>query len=69
MGRHISGKVLREIITEIDTNNNGQVELDEYLQVRTKYKKDLLENMYDINSFSVGTNRIHDKIDQNFFYD
>ena len=44
LGRHISGKVLREIITEIDTNNNGQVELDEYLQVRTKYKNDFFGN-------------------------
>merc|ERR1712043_141723 len=38
LGRHISGKVLREIITEIDTNNNGQVELDEYLQLMSAIK-------------------------------
>lgn len=30
----ISGEELHEILREIDTNMNGQVELDEYLQVR-----------------------------------
>lgn len=29
----ISGEELHEILKEIDTNMNGQVELDEYLQV------------------------------------
>lgn len=29
----ISGEELHEILREIDTNMNGQVELDEYLQV------------------------------------
>lgn len=31
----ISGEELHEILKEIDTNMNGQVELDEYLQVAT----------------------------------
>lgn len=30
----ISGEELHDILKEIDTNMNGQVELDEYLQVR-----------------------------------
>ncbi|CAH1388412.1 unnamed protein product [Nezara viridula] len=30
---HISGEELHEMLREIDTNMNGQVELDEYLQV------------------------------------
>lgn len=30
----VSGEELHEILKEIDTNMNGQVELDEYLQVR-----------------------------------
>merc|ERR1712043_156562 len=38
LGRHISGKALREIITEIDTNQNGQVEMDEYLQLMSAIK-------------------------------
>lgn len=29
----ISGEELHDILKEIDTNMNGQVELDEYLQV------------------------------------
>lgn len=29
----VSGEQLHEILREIDTNMNGQVELDEYLQV------------------------------------
>ena len=29
----VSGEELHEILREIDTNMNGQVELDEYLQV------------------------------------
>jgi len=32
-GEDVSGEVLHEILKEIDTNMNGQVELDEYLQV------------------------------------
>lgn len=30
----MSGEELHDILREIDTNMNGQVELDEYLQVR-----------------------------------
>lgn len=30
----VSGEELHDILCEIDTNMNGQVELDEYLQVR-----------------------------------
>lgn len=32
-GEEVSGEELHEILKEIDTNMNGQVELDEYLQV------------------------------------
>lgn len=32
-GEDVSGEELHEILREIDTNMNGQVELDEYLQV------------------------------------
>lgn len=32
-GEEVSGAELHEILREIDTNMNGQVELDEYLQV------------------------------------
>lgn len=34
----VSGEQLHEILREIDTNMNGQVELDEYLQVGNKKK-------------------------------
>jgi glycerol-3-phosphate dehydrogenase len=33
-GEEVSGEELHEILREIDTNMNGQVELDEYLQVK-----------------------------------
>ena len=36
-GKHVSGRKLREIITEIDTNQNGQVEIEEYLQVKNQF--------------------------------
>lgn len=32
--KEVPGEQLHEILREIDTNMNGQVELDEYLQVR-----------------------------------
>ena len=32
-GEVISGELIHELLNEIDTNRNGQVELDEYLQV------------------------------------
>jgi Ca2+-binding EF-hand superfamily protein len=32
-GEEVSGEELHEMLREIDTNMNGQVELDEYLQV------------------------------------
>lgn len=32
-GEDVTGEQLHEILREIDTNMNGQVELDEYLQV------------------------------------
>lgn len=35
-GENISGTELHSILSEIDTNNNGQVELEEYLQVTLK---------------------------------
>lgn len=34
-GEEVTGEQLHEILKEIDTNMNGQVELDEYLQVYT----------------------------------
>ena len=36
MDQDISGDELHSILSEIDTNQNGQVELDEYLQVSIK---------------------------------
>jgi glycerol-3-phosphate dehydrogenase len=33
-GEEVSGEELHEILKEIDANMNGQVELDEYLQVK-----------------------------------
>lgn len=33
--KEVSGEELHDILKEIDTNMNGQVELDEYLQVWT----------------------------------
>ena len=38
MDQDISGDELHSILSEIDTNQNGQVELDEYLQVSTVIK-------------------------------
>ena len=35
-GENISGSELHAILSEIDTNNNGQVELEEYLQVNNE---------------------------------
>lgn len=37
-GEEVSGEQLHEILKEIDTNMNGQVELDEYLQVHIQLK-------------------------------
>ena len=37
-GENISGSELHAILSEIDTNNNGQVELEEYLQVKMKFQ-------------------------------
>ncbi|XP_063237646.1 glycerol-3-phosphate dehydrogenase, mitochondrial [Bacillus rossius redtenbacheri] len=37
-GRDVSGEELHEILREIDTNMNGQVELDEYLQMMSAIK-------------------------------
>ena len=34
----MSGKQLRAIITELDTNQNGQVEIEEYLQMMSCLK-------------------------------
>ena len=33
-GEVIPGQLIHELLNELDTNRNGQVELDEYLQVR-----------------------------------
>ena len=38
-GEEIHGEELHEILKEIDTNMNGQVELDEYLQVSIFMRK------------------------------
>jgi len=32
-GEHVPGDILHDILKELDTNRNGQVELDEYLAV------------------------------------
>ena len=37
-GKHVSGNVLHEIMREIDTNRNGQVEVEEYLQMMSCIK-------------------------------
>jgi len=37
-GEDVSGEELHEILKEIDTNKNGQVELDEYLQMMSAIK-------------------------------
>lgn len=37
-GEEVSGEELHEILKEIDTNNNGLVELDEYLQMMSAIK-------------------------------
>lgn len=44
--QEVSGEELHEILREIDTNMNGQVELDEYLQVRI-----LINTTFSINIF------------------
>ncbi|KAF4518045.1 hypothetical protein B566_EDAN009278 [Ephemera danica] len=36
-GEEVSGEQLHEILREIDTNMNGQVELDEYLQIEESF--------------------------------
>ena len=43
-GEGITGEQVHELLNELDTNRNGQVELDEYLQVR-------LENVVVFDSF------------------
>ena len=43
-GEGITGEQVHELLNELDTNRNGQVELDEYLQVR-------LENDVVFDSF------------------
>lgn len=40
-GEDVSGEELHEILREIDTNMNGQVELDEYLQVNVNIQYNL----------------------------
>ncbi|CAB3250501.1 unnamed protein product [Arctia plantaginis] len=37
-GEEVTGEQLHEILKEIDTNMNGQVELDEYLQMMSAIK-------------------------------
>jgi len=37
-GEVISGELIHELLNEIDTNRNGQVELDEYLQMMSAIK-------------------------------
>ena len=36
-GEVIPGEQIHELLNELDTNRNGQVELDEYLQVRDMF--------------------------------
>lgn len=49
----MSGEQLHEILKEIDTNMNGQVELDEYLQVGTITMHHKFANFYFFVSFQV----------------
>lgn len=44
----VSGEELHDILKEIDTNMNGQVELDEYLAVRN-----FCQNILSTNSNSI----------------
>lgn len=37
-GEGITGEQVHELLNELDTNRNGQVELDEYLQVRPEIR-------------------------------
>ena len=59
MEQDISGDELHSILSEIDTNQNGQVELDEYLQVSSDIVRILtlfaifLENGYLLLIYSM----------------
>lgn len=44
MDQDISGDELHSILSEIDTNQNGQVELDEYLQLMSAIKSGVITN-------------------------
>lgn len=44
----ISGEELHEILREIDTNMNGQVELDEYLQMMSAIKSGAVSQLFFI---------------------
>ncbi|XP_046386754.1 glycerol-3-phosphate dehydrogenase, mitochondrial [Ischnura elegans] len=43
-GEKVSGEMLHEILRELDTNMNGQVELDEYLQMMSAIKSGYLSH-------------------------
>ena len=38
-GEKVTGEQIHEVLNEIDTNHNGQVEVEEYLQVRQSQEK------------------------------
>jgi len=44
LDQNISGDELHSILSEIDTNQNGQVELDEYLQLMSAIKSGVITN-------------------------
>ena len=49
-GEVIPGQQIHELLNELDTNRNGQVELDEYLQVRDLCDVPLLFGYFFISS-------------------
>lgn len=51
IGQDVSGEELHEILNEIDLNLNGQVEMDEYLQVMFQYLKSRILTMNEPFSF------------------
>ncbi|KAF6214579.1 hypothetical protein GE061_009322 [Apolygus lucorum] len=54
-GEEVSGEELHEILKEIDTNNNGLVELDEYLQMMSAIKSGAVR----FNRFAIMAEKEH----------
>ena len=57
-GKKVSGPTLHEIIKEMDTNQNGQVELEEYLQVRFHMALDQLRTRSVVSCTTPTCNKI-----------